>query len=171
MPNCISLLIVKRWLLKSSWNMFPAILSIILIFSVVSLSKKLEDEKFEPMESRLVGMEGGLEMSEGCQVQIDEQLKEFRAYQVKMEEELMAIKHDLQEQINILKTPPYSFSCATQDSYEENARTITYDKIFYSSSNVEGAVLDRNTGMYTSWYPGSYTISWTLGSGDDQGDG
>ena len=46
---------------------------------------------------------------------------------------------------------------------------IFYDKLIYSSTNVEGG-LDISTGQFTSGWPGSYTVTWSLRIDDDDFD-
>ena len=77
----------------------------------------------------------------------------------------------LEREVSILRDPPYSFACGSH--VERNqfiSETITFTKLLYSSTNVEGAVLDISTGLFNAGHPGTYSASWALTASDDEGD-
>ena len=76
-----------------------------------------------------------------------------------------SIEH-IDREVGFLKDPPFTFACGYNYDYYVNAHTIPYEKLFYSSSNVEGAGLDSSTGKFTAGHPGTYTATWSLGAGD-----
>ena len=49
-------------------------------------------------------------------------------------------------------------------------RSISYEAVSYSSTNIEGSSLDKFTGVYTSGLPGTYTVTWSLVSSNNPGD-
>merc|ERR1719228_371912 len=64
--------------------------------------------------------------------------------------------------VDFLKDPPNSFFCGSRDHLNENDTIITYDKIFYSRTNIEGAIgMDPSSGTYTSDFPGTYSVTWS----------
>ena len=51
--------------------------------------------------------------------------------------------HDLQKQVLILRNPPWTFACGSHYAgIMATSMAISYSKLLYSSSNVEGAGLD-----------------------------
>ena len=80
--------------------------------------------------------------------------------------------HDLQKQVLILRNPPWTFSCGSHYAgIMATSKEISYSKLLYSSSNVEGAGLDISSGVFSAGYPGTYTATWSLQARDDTGDG
>ena len=68
-----------------------------------------------------------------------------------------------------LKDPPYTFACGSyfDDGLYVSSQVIPYTKLFYSSTNVEGAGLEIETGVFTAGHPGSYMVSWSTVFSDD----
>ena len=60
---------------------------------------------------------------------------------------------ELVSMVSRLKEPTFTFACGYKNSFKENGVT----QLLYTSSNVEGAGLDINTGIFTAGHPGSYT--------------
>ena len=79
----------------------------------------------------------------------------------KMHKELDTKIEELEHSTAILKNPPWTFVCAYKYLVEYSSRVIDYDKILYSSTNVDGADLDLASGVFTSGHPGTYTAVWT----------
>lgn len=79
---------------------------------------------------------------------------------------------ELKRDINALKEPPWTFFCgAHPDIIGNKAQAITYQEdLLIASSNVEGASLDTKTGLFTSGFPGSYTITWSLLASNNHND-
>jgi len=78
--------------------------------------------------------------------------------------------NDMESEISILREPPFMHTCGHKQVTAITSQTISYDSLFYSSTNTEGGGLDRSTGEFTCPYPGSYTISWSLVASDHAGD-
>merc|ERR1711892_702478 len=71
------------------------------------------------------------------------------------------------------KQAPFSFFCAAagvQYDMSRMNRSITYEAVTYSSTNVEGSSLDKFSGAYTSGLPGTYTVTWSLVSSLEPGN-
>merc|ERR1712183_740851 len=47
---------------------------------------------------------------------------------------------------------------------------IPYSTLLYSSTNTEGGGPDITSGVFTSSWPGSYTVTWGLHASDTAGD-
>merc|ERR1712098_10230 len=71
--------------------------------------------------------------------------------------------------IKVLRDPPESFACGYKDYWPATHSTVTYDSIFYERSNQPTGGLDIGSGVFTASYPGTYTVSWTLWSGNSYG--
>ena len=61
-------------------------------------------------------------------------------------------------------------ACGYQYSYSSLTGIITYSTLLYSSTNTEGGGLDIASGVFTSSYPGSYTVTWSLYADNDAGE-
>merc|ERR1711936_544075 len=67
----------------------------------------------------------------------------------------------LVREVSFLKDPPYTFFCAYQEFTYIISATITYSKLLYSSTSTM-ATMDIDTGIFTSGWGGTYTITWSL---------
>merc|ERR1712215_206044 len=76
---------------------------------------------------------------------------------------------NMEKVVSFLKDPPYTFFCSFQHSTHISSQSITYSKLLYSSTNVEGAAMSISTGVFTSGWPGSYTATWSLSADVDVG--
>merc|ERR1711872_29395 len=78
---------------------------------------------------------------------------------------------ELEREVSILREPPYFHSCGYQYSTSIKSQTVTYTSLLYSSkggqAEIEPGGLDIGTGILTSPWPGSYTVSWGLQAGVD----
>jgi len=80
------------------------------------------------------------------------------------------LTQNLEREVSFLREPLWTFTCGEIFSVNVTSKTISYDTLFYSSSNVPGAGLDISTGVFTSGHPGSYTVSWSLKALNDAGN-
>jgi len=78
----------------------------------------------------------------------------------------------LEEEMKILRNPPHLHVCGgSNDKWiNSNSRIIDYSTLLYSSTNTEGGGLDISTGVFTSPWPGSYTVTWSLMAKNFQGE-
>ena len=76
----------------------------------------------------------------------------------------------LQNEIKILRDPPVSFTCASQNGFHSHGR-VTYDSLYYSRTNAltEEGGMDLGSGVYTAPYPGTYTVTFSLYVRNDHG--
>merc|ERR1711936_218460 len=110
-----------------------------------------------------------LKFSLGSQAVNNDDLKEeleilketMEVFQTQLAEKDVAIRI-LESQLEVVRDPPYCMYCASRDDHLLlYSQPVNYDKVFYSSTNVDGADLDVETGLFTSGHPGSYTVSFT----------
>jgi hypothetical protein len=88
-------------------------------------------------------------------------------------EDLTNTKEDLLDtkiDVSFLKEPPFFHACGYQSSTSITEQTIPYSSLLYFSSNTEGGDLDVSTGIFSSPYPGSWTVTWSLHASGDAGD-
>merc|ERR1712142_1143666 len=88
--------------------------------------------------------------------------------------ELAETKTELSEtksEIKRMRNTPYMHACGAHiDKLNMKSTTIPYYTLLYSSTNTEGGGLDIASGVFTSSYPGSYTVTWALHPYNDAGD-
>ena len=96
------------------------------------------------------------------------QLKE----QIKMTEKNLTNKNqDLKREVSSLKNPPFFQACGAYTDYLSiTQQTIPYNSLLYSSTNIEGGGLDISSGIFSSPYPGSYTVTWAMMAQHDGGE-
>merc|ERR1712215_287638 len=76
-----------------------------------------------------------------------------------------------EREVSFLKEPPYSFFCGYRYVTSATSATITYNKLLYSSTSLpDSATLDINTGIFTSGWGGTYTVTWSGTAQDEAGD-
>jgi len=98
-------------------------------------------------------------------------LNELAKDQTETKTVLMNKDNELESEITRLRNPPYMHACgAHSDGLSIKSATIPYSTLLYSSTNKPGGGLDIASGVFTSSYPGSYTVTWSLIAGDDAGD-
>ena len=85
-------------------------------------------------------------------------------------DDLISKDHELERDVSIIRNPPFIHTCGSHAGLSITSETIPYSKLLYSSTNTEGGGLDIATGVFTSPWPGSYTVTWSLYAGDDAGD-
>jgi len=90
-----------------------------------------------------------------------------------LDQAMQAINKTTNEQETRIKKfldqPEISY-CSYKSSTNTTTSSITYDSLFYSNSNQPTGGLDINTGMFTSPFPGTYTVTWSLHAANDAGE-
>merc|ERR1719228_1727991 len=76
----------------------------------------------------------------------------------------------LEREVVFLKDPPYTYFSSYQSYIDITSQTITYSSLLYSSTNVVGADMNTSTGIFTSGWGGTYTVSWSLWTGANAED-
>merc|ERR1711892_1340279 len=77
---------------------------------------------------------------------------------------------DQEKSINVLRDPPSIFYCGYKYVTSATRSVLTFDRLSYSRSNQPTGGLDPVTGVFTSPYPGTYRVSWSLYAINDAGD-
>merc|ERR1711892_1068489 len=77
-------------------------------------------------------------------------------------DDLTSKDHELERDVSIIRNPPFIHSCGSKESTTVTSQIIPYTRLLYSSTNTEGGGLDIATGVFTSPWPGSYTVTWSL---------
>ena len=116
------------------------------------------------------------------QIDILDELNKLKIQNIKLEEKMkiaddkiqmvLTENNDLKREISTLRNPPYLHVCggSKYNWIHSNSRIIDYTTLLYSSTNTEGGGLDIATGVFTSPWPGSYTVTWSLITRNYQGD-
>ena len=76
------------------------------------------------------------------------------------------IIHGLTQKLKSLE-PIWTYICGFQWTVSIISQTIPYSTLLYFSSNIPDAGLDIVTGVFTSGYAGTYSVSWSLTADDD----
>merc|ERR1740137_5083 len=108
-------------------------------------------------------------------------VKEMRMEMKKTQKEMLDLKtrisqlesndEELEREVSILKDPPFLHACGSQYGGKSiTSQTIPFNKMLYSSTNTEGGGLDISTGIFSSPFPGAYTVTWSLMADVDAGD-
>merc|ERR1712098_105001 len=88
--------------------------------------------------------------------------------------ELAETKTELSEtksEIERMRNTPYMHACGAHiNKLNMRSATIPYSTLLYSSTNTEGGGLDIASGVFTSSWSGSYTVSLGLIAQDDAGE-
>merc|ERR1711935_591441 len=80
---------------------------------------------------------------------------------------MMSLEHETR--MKVTRDPPEVFYCGYQ-SQVTSPSTITYDSMFYSRTNQPTGGLDLATGVFTSPFPGTYTVTYSLYASNDHGE-
>jgi hypothetical protein len=134
------------------------------------LKSELKDAKKVNVEQCIsqVGKELGISKHEF--EMIKDELNIIKEHQMVMNQNLEFIKQ-LESDVSLIKDPPFTLACGYYDgTFSKNAQTIPYTKLLYYSSNVEGASMDTDTGVFVAGHPRSYTVTWTGIATNDAGD-
>merc|ERR1711970_744335 len=110
-----------------------------------------------------VEMEVKLEekMAGEFELKTSEVKKEINTRLAAIEEENKKLKMS----VDVLRDPPVAFACGWKDKFQHvSSMTVTYDSLYYKRTNqwTEEGGLDITTGIYTTPYPGTYTVTYSL---------
>merc|ERR1711892_1353286 len=106
----------------------------------------------------------------GRMLLLEAELKMTKEELTATKDDLTSKDHELERDLSIIRNPPFIHSCGYQYSTRITRQTIPYSSLLYSSTNTEGGGLDVATGVFTSPWPGSYTVTWSLYAYDDHSD-
>merc|ERR1711935_239313 len=71
---------------------------------------------------------------------------------------------------NVLRSPPAVFYCGYRSYTTATSSVLTFDRLSYFNNNQHTGGLDPVTGIFSSPYPGTYSVSWSLTASNDAGD-
>merc|ERR1719347_957205 len=103
-----------------------------------------------------------------------EELKQLRdeiEAQKRDNDELRVTQKKILKELEFLRDPPIFFQCAYNQVTEPLESTVTFESMLYSKTNqwTEGSGFDLESGVFTTPYPGTYSIHWTLLAADNAG--
>jgi len=101
---------------------------------------------------------------------LDSELKKNEKLLLGKSTQLELKTNQIEKDVASLQNSPYFSACAYQYRESVTSKVITYDKLLYSSTNIDGADLNKETGVFTSGLSGTYTISWNLRAVDNDGN-
>merc|ERR1712241_1012758 len=105
---------------------------------------------------------------------INQMFLEMRKAMIELNKRVVAAEQKLLEtkkvekEISRLRDGTYYHECAYAEEIAVRDQPITYDRIFYYHFNV-GSGIDIATGTFTSPFPGTYTVSYTVSAENDNG--
>merc|ERR1711892_1055391 len=82
---------------------------------------------------------------------------------------MMSMEHETS--IKVTRDAPEVFYCGFQYGFQygvSSPSNITYDSMFYSRTNQPTGGLDLATGVFTSPFPGTYTVTYSLYAYNEQ---
>jgi hypothetical protein len=123
----------------------------------------LTEEKLLELKTENVQLKERMKITEEALINTKEDLANTK-------EDLLTKDQELEMDVSFLKEPPFFHACGYKDYTYITGQTIPYSSLLYSSTNTEGGDLDISTGIFSSPYPGSYTVTWSLEAVDDAGD-
>ena len=117
--------------------------------------------------SKLLLMVLLITLSEGKEeeTQIEKIIKDLEETKQQLKDTIQDLKDTKQILNNVVseKNPPFIFGCGAQNDWiTTHAEVITYSSLLYFSTNVEGANLDIETGVFTAGHPGTYLVTWSM---------
>ena len=100
---------------------------------------------------------------------------------VDKDNEIAALKLDIERRVNQVRNPPFAFQCAYRSEWINDNSIITFDRLFYdsmsdgSSYNVSSGGLDITSGVFTvaPRFAGVWTVSpsmwlYSIGGRDNE---
>ena len=144
---------------------------------------ELEDTKTELLETKIVLAETRTDLAQTktelaetktvlaeSKNDLNTALNDLAKTQKETKTVLMKKNNELESEITRMRNPPYMHACGYQGYTYIKSATIPYSTLLYSSTNTEGGGLDIASGVFTSSWPGSYTITWSLQANNNPAD-
>merc|ERR1711915_92820 len=104
---------------------------------------------------------------------MEKELEEFNSKAATLESRSVELEYEtsrLIEGVSTLQDPPRYHVCVHRDYTSTFQDVLTYSNLLFSSSNVEVADFNLDTGSFTSGFPGTYTVTWSLLAHNDYND-
>merc|ERR1712156_17288 len=112
--------------------------------------------------------QGQLDGTEKMLLEMQEMMTELTHQVEKAEQNLKMKKEELEREVSRMRDVPYLHQCGYTEKTSPVEDILTYDEIFYSSTNTEGGGLEG--GVFTAPHPGTYTVAWSLNAENGAGD-
>jgi len=131
--------------------------------------QKLQKENLQQKE-KITHLEAdSMKCSQETLSKIEEQTNQVFSL-TELVDTLSNISSDHEKSINVLRDPPSIFYCGYRHDTHATSSVLTFDRLSYSRSNQPTGGLDPKTGVFTTPYPGTYSVSWSLWARNDAGD-
>ena len=78
------------------------------------------------------------------------------------EEALNSTSFENKKSIKVTKDPPEIYYCGYEEETSSSGSTINYGSLFYQRTNQPTGGLDIHSGVFTSPFPGTYSVTWSL---------
>ena len=151
---------------------------LLALLMMMTIAGAVEEQEL-PFKEMIMEMKEGILFNQNELMKTKEDLKAIQKDLIVTKDKLAATKEDLQtndiltqkleREVSFFKSAPFAHVCGAQSSITTSGWPISYDSLLYSSTNVEGG-LDISTGQFTSGWPGTYTVTWSLRTDDDEWD-
>jgi len=131
--------------------------------------KKLQRENIQ-QEEKIIHLEAdSMKCSQETLSKIEEQTNHVSTL-TELVDSLNNKSFDHEKSINVLRSPPAVYFCGYQSLTYVTNSVITFDENSYARNNQHTGGLDPKSGVFTSPYQGTYSVSWTLTAHNDAGD-
>jgi len=123
--------------------------------------KKLQKHNIQQQE-KITHLEAeSMKCSQETLSKIEEQTNQVFSL-TEIVDSLNKTSQDHENSINVLSDPPEIFVCGYKEYTTATSSILTFDRLSYARSNQPTGGLDPETGVFTSSYPGTYSVSWSL---------
>merc|ERR1711892_930226 len=92
----------------------------------------------------------------------NKQLTEQLGEQTELVDSLTNKTIDHEKSINVLRSPPAVSYCGYRHDTTATYSVLTFDRLSYSYNNQHNGGLNRATGIFSSPYSGTYSVTWSL---------
>merc|ERR1712179_558508 len=104
-----------------------------------------------------------LDLNEKLLLKTQEELKKTQEKLLTRDIELEKYMTATRQELYSIRAPPHMHACgANHDQISSTSQTIPYTNIFYNATTTEGGGLNAAAGTFTSSWPGSYSVTWSL---------
>merc|ERR1711915_762580 len=140
---------------------------------VKELQTKVHDLSEENTELKSTVIDLKVENSEH-NIELNEELQELTAENSELKKDIQKLKvkdEELVKDVSFLKSPPVYHICVYQTYTSATSSNVPFEKTVYSQcNNCQNANFDLASGVYTNGWPGTYTVTWDLYAGNNDGD-
>merc|ERR1711915_603227 len=125
------------------------------------LKREKEDSYLEKLEMKINELESANMKREHEYAKLKEENQHY----------LEILEREVEENTRLVRNPPVLFQCAYTTKFSMDNAPVTYQQLFYSKieSITEEGGFELVTGLFTSPFPGTYTITYNLEASVDEG--